>query len=126
LLFPLDCVIRIKTQLDLSKDFSEIPIRTMNLDVKDPIIFVINNDHVRYLTSLNDHLNLMKLIQKNIHLRPTVPPSSSPKQWWIYAIKSVTEERKRGGAVLKNSTKHLLNMRKYIDLFKRKQGIVKY
>lgn len=126
LLFPFDAVIKIKTQLDLSKDFSIEPIRQIWLELKEPIVFVLNNDHVKYLASLNDHINLMRLVQKNIHLRPNEPPKEKPKSWWIYAIKAVTEERKRAGSLLKNSTKNLLNMRKYIDLYKRKQTIVKF
>jgi len=125
LLFPFDAMIKIKTQLDLSKDFSVEPIRQVWIEFKDPIIFVLNHDHVKYLAALNDHINLMRIVQKNIHLRPTEPPKEKPYAWWVYAIKAVTEERKRTGSLLKNSTRNLLNMRKYIDLYKRKQTIVR-
>lgn len=124
LLFPIDINLRIKTQVDTSREITPDIQRTVWIELNDPVIFVLNNDYVKYLSALADHIEFMKIVQKNIHLRPSEPPKEKPKAWWVYAIRSVTEERKRLGTMLKNSTKNLLNMRKYLDLYKRKQTIV--
>ena len=67
---------------------------------------------------------MMKIVQKNIHLRPIEPPKEKPKAWWTYAIKSVIEEKKRLKNLTKTSAKYFVSVRKYTDLYKRRQTLV--
>lgn len=124
LLFPLDLSIRIKTELDLSKDFENDPQKLVLVDVKESIILMLNKDHMRFLGALNEHLRLMNIVQKNLHLRPIEPPKRRLKEWWKYAVRAVLEERKRQSDFSKDPGS-LMKMKKYIDLYKRQQGIVR-
>jgi hypothetical protein len=89
-------------------------------------MFVINNTNLKFISAFADHLELINIVRKNIHLRPHDPPKERPQAWWVYAISAVKDERKRLTTIIKSSAKNLLNMRKYIDLYKRKQTLVRY
>lgn len=68
---------------------------------------------------------MMKIVQKNIHLRPRSLPKEKPKEWVIYAIKAVVEERKRVRSLTNTSPKYVVNMKKYAELYKKKQTLVR-
>lgn len=123
IVFPINATVRIKKQLDLSRDFSYEPQKSISIEVSEPIILMLNKDHMKYLGALNEHLRIMHIIQKNIHLRPNQSPRENPVAWWLYAIKAVTEERKRVIS-MKKTIANMQKMKKYIDLYKRKQNIV--
>jgi len=123
LLFPLDATIKIKQHLDLSKDFSSMSQNSIWIETKKPLIFMLNKNHMRYLGSLNEHIRVMNIVKKNIHLRPSESPIENPTAWWIYAIKAITEEQKTIKSLTRN-TANLLKMRRYIDIYKRKQTII--
>ena len=123
LLFPLDLTLRVKKHLDLSQDFDKEPKTLFWLEVKDAIIFMLNRDNMRFLTALNNHFKSMGIVHKNLHLRPTQPPKAQPKEWLIYAVRAVLEEKRRVSDFAKNPAS-LHKMKKYIDLYKRQQNIV--
>ena len=120
ILFPIDIVIKNKIELDLSRDFSYDPQQSIMIEIKNPVIFMLNKNYMRYLGALNEHIRAMNIVKKNIHLRPTELPKENPIAWWVYAIKAVREERKSVSSLAKN-TANLLKMRRYINLYKRKQ-----
>lgn len=124
LLFPLDLTLRFREELDLSKDFENDPQKLVLVDVKEAIILMLNKDHMRFLGALNEHLRLMNIVQKNLHLRPIEPPKRRLKEWWKYAVRAVLEERKRQSDFSKDPGS-LWKMKKYIDLYKRQQNIVR-
>jgi len=123
LLFPIDATIKIKQHLDLSKDFSSTSQNSIWFETKKPFIFMLNKNHMRYLGSLNEHIRVMNIVKKNIHLRPSESPIENPTAWWIYAIKAINEEQKTIKSLTRN-TSNLLKMRRYIDIYKRKQTII--
>lgn len=127
LVFPFDAIIRIRTQLDLSKDFRHQPMLEITLKFKEPIVLVLNTDNMKYLSALIDNFETMKIIQKNIHLRPGDRPQREPnsniKLWWKYFKNAIIEDKKSSGNLI-NTTKWKINMKKYIDLYKRRQEIV--
>lgn len=127
LVFPFDAIVRIRTQLDLSKDFRHQPMMELTLKFKEPIVLVLNTDNMKYLSALIDNFETMKIIQKNIHLRPGDRPQREPnsniKQWWKYFKNAIIEDKKSSGNLI-NTTKWKINMKKYIDLYKRRQEIV--
>ncbi len=124
LLFPVDINIRLKTETKIQKQTNPIQINSLFIETKEPIMFVINNTNLKFISAFADHLELINIVRKNIHLRPMEPPKEKPQAWWLYAISAVKEERKRLTTIIKSSAKNLLNMRKYIDLYKRKQTLV--
>lgn len=123
-LFPMDVILKISTVQDTGPDFLKKPQNFINLQVLDPIILLINSQTTKYLTSLNNHLSIMQIVQKNLHLRPLETPSENYRAWWRYAIKAVREERKRSESLSQVSAQKLIKMRTYINLYKRKQTIV--
>ncbi len=123
LLCPLDFTVRIKTTFDLSKDFHNEPQELYWIQTKDPIIFMLNKDHMQFLGALNDHLKSMSIVHRNIHLRPNGPPKKMPREWWIYAVRAIIEDKKRGTDFSRDPAS-LIKMKKYIDLYKRQQTIV--
>jgi Vacuolar sorting-associated protein 13, N-terminal len=129
LVFPFDAIIRIRTQLDLSKDFRNQPMLQLTLKFKEPIVLVLNTDNMKYLSALIDNFETMKIIQKNIHLRPSDRPqreqNSNIKFWWKYFKNAIIEDKKSSGNLI-NTTKWKINMKKYIDLYKRRQEIVTF
>jgi hypothetical protein len=116
----MDLKLKIKTEKDKSDDFTQESLSSLKIEIYDPIVFVLNEDYVKFLSALKDHVTLIQIVQKNIHLRPSEPPKEKPKAWWIYAIKAASEERKRLELMIKSSTKNILNRKIYIDLYKRK------
>jgi hypothetical protein len=120
LVFPFDVSIKLKTETKIQKYTNPIEINSLNIETKEPIMFVINNTNLKFISAFADHLELINIVRKNIHLRPNGPPKERPQAWWIYAISAVKDERKRLTTIIKSSAKNLLNMRKYIDLYKRK------
>jgi len=123
LLFPIDATIKIKQYLDLSKDFSSTSQNSIWIETKKPLIFMLNKNHMRYLGSLNEHIRVMNIVKRNIHLRPSESPIENPLAWWIYAVKAINEEQRTIKSLTRN-TANLLKMRRYIDIYKRKQTIV--
>ncbi len=123
ILFPMDFNIKIKQQLDLSQDFSKRPQLAIIIDVKEPFIFMLNKKHMQYLGSLNEHLRVMTIVSKNIHLRPRETPLANPSAWWVYAFNAITEGLKTTKCLVKNTT-NLMKMRRYIDIYKRQQSMV--
>ena len=127
LLFPLDISLKMIKAQDLTSNFKESARLTIKVDIKEALIFVINNDHIQYLKTLTDSLKVMEIVQKNIHLRPNQRLQNRKANaiaWWQYAIKCVLEERKKVDNLFKSSATKLYQTRKYIDLYKRKQEIV--
>jgi len=123
LLSPMDVTIKIKQELDLSRDFSFVPQRSIYVDIKEPLIFTLNKADMQYLGSLKEHFRMMNIVSQNIHLRPSESPLENPFAWWVYAFNAIIEQRKNLKS-LSTNTGNLLKMRRYIDLYKRNQTIV--
>jgi len=123
LLYPLDMTIRLKKTGDQSKDFHTEPQELLWIETKDPIILMLNKDHMQFLGALSNHFKAMNLVHRNLHLRPNGAPKKMPKEWFIYAIKAVIEDKKRAKDFSKDPSS-LIKMKKYIDLYKRQQTIV--
>ena len=126
ILLPIHATVRAKKMLVLSKN--KLTYETSQqflIDTNEPIMLMLNKNHMRYIGALSQHIKLMSIVQKNIYLRPMNSPKERPGLWWIYAIKSVVEERKRQTKFARSST-NILKMRKYVNLYKRKQNIVNY
>lgn len=124
LLAPMDVTIKTKQELDLSRDFSLVPQTSIFVDIKEPFIFILNKSHMQYLGSLNEHLRMMNIVSQNIHLRPSESPLENPFAWWVYAFNAIIEERKKVKSLSTNAS-NLLKMRRYIDIYKRNQTIVR-
>jgi len=123
LLYPLDLTVRVKKILDQSRDFQTEPQRLLWIETKDPIIVMLNKDHMQFLGALNNHLKSMNIVHRNLHLRPNGSPKKMPREWLIYAVKAIIEDKKRAKDFSKDPSS-FLKMKKYIDLYKRQQTIV--
>jgi len=125
ILYPLDVTIKSKQELDLSRDFSFVPQKSIAVEIKEPLIFMLNKLHMQYLGSLNEHIGMVNKVARNIHLRPSESPLENPFAWWVYAFNAIIEERKTIKS-LAASTGNLVKMRRYIELYKREQSIVAF
>lgn len=123
LLLPLSFSIRTKKETVMAGDFTFQTSQEFLVDINEPVTLTLSKIHMQYLGGLSQHAKLISIVQKNIHLRPQDLPKEKPSSWWVYAIKSVNEERKRQTKFSRDSA-NLLRMRKYMDLYKRKQTLV--
>ena len=124
ILYPLNISVQINKEISLAKDFTHNFAYHLSIKISDPIILTLNKYHMQYLGALKNHMGRTSIIQKNIHMRPFEFPKEKPAAWWKYAITSVIEERKRQNKFTMSHA-NLVKMRRYIDLFKRDQTIVR-
>ena len=124
ILYPLNIHVRIIKEISLAKDFTHNFAYHLSINISDPIILTLNRYHMQYLGSLKNHMQRTSIIQKNIHMRPFEFPKEKPAAWWKYAITSVIEERKRQNKFTMSHA-NLIKMRRYIELYKRDQTIVR-
>ena len=124
ILYPLNISAQISKEIKLAKDFTHIFSYHISLNISDPIILTLNKYHMQYMGGLQDHMERTGIIRKNLHMRPFEFPKEKPSAWWKYAITAVIEERKRQNRFTMSHA-NLLKMRKYIDLYKRSQSIVR-
>ena len=122
LLFPTNFNIKIVSRLDFSDNTNNIPYQSINIDLNDPITFLLSPEQIKFIEALNSHIQNLTKIHKNIHLRPIKRLKDDVKGWWRYAIRAVTEKCERDQVYKKSWS--LIKMRKYISLYKRHQHIV--
>ena len=124
ILLPLHVTIKAKKVMVLSRNkLTYDTSQQFWVETSEPIMLMLNKNHMRYIGALNQHIKLLQIVKKNLHLRPTSTPKERPALWWIYAVKSVVEERKRQTKFSRSST-NIMKMRKYVNLYKRKQTFV--
>lgn len=124
-ILPLDFMMRIGKNQDASDANVNKPKSFMHIYLQESLIVFANKLLTKYITCLNQHVSVMKIVAKNLHLRPTQTPRENRVNWWKYAIQAVIEDLKRGQFVASNSIWKTLRNRKYIDFFKKKQDIVR-
>lgn len=123
-ILPMDLLAHIGKNDYSNHDGINKPKSYVHIHMQEPLIMLANKLLIKYITCLNHHFSMMKTVQKNLHLRPLVTPRENAVVWWVYAIKAVVEDLKRGSDLARSSVWKILRMRRYIDLYKRKQDIV--
>ncbi|CAD8200188.1 unnamed protein product [Paramecium octaurelia] len=122
ILTPID--IEIKYTLNRNYEQLTQPIQVLSIVVKSPIIIQLNKEQKEYLIKLNEALSSQEVIQDNFHLRPTKDIKNAYSEWWKYFIKSIILKQKSKKLDLGYSSKKLVLMKRYIELYKRKQTII--
>ncbi|CAD8104021.1 unnamed protein product [Paramecium primaurelia] len=122
ILMPVD--IEIKYTLNKNYELLTQPIMILEALIKSPVIFQLNKEQKNYLIKLNEVLSNQEIIQDNFHLRPTKEIKNSYSEWWKYFINSIILKQKSQKLDLSFSSKKLVSMKRYIQLYKRKQNIV--
>ena len=121
------CNLTIKLQ-QIFKD-NVANVEKTNFDIKidfhQPLIFIFNKNQIEYLNKIEKHLKAMEIIRNNLHIRPTTPLRTSRLDWFRYAIKAVIDQNRKLKLDIQKSTYKLFLMKRYINLYKRKQRIVK-
>jgi len=125
ILLPIHLTVRMTKQIELpKKGFGVESSQFFWIESVGPVILMLNKNHMRYLGGLSEHIRLISVVQKNIHLRPINPPKEKPSAWLVYACKAVIEERKRQTKFARSSS-NVIKMRKYINLYKRHQTLIR-
>ncbi|CAD8125695.1 unnamed protein product [Paramecium sonneborni] len=131
ILMPID----IEIKYTVNKNYEQLtqPIMILEVLIQSPVIFNLNKELKNYLIKLNEVLSCQEIIQDNFHLRPTkeIKNNYSEKEikkiyseWWKYFINSIILKQKSQKLDLSFSYKKLVSMKRYIQLYKRKQNIV--
>ena len=123
-ILPFDFTIKMGKNCDSTSENLHIPKTYLNIQLQESLILLVNKHITKYLTSLNQHFSVMKIVQKNLHLRPMQTPKENSGAWWRYAFQAIVEDHKRNTHAARNSAWRTMKMRKYIEFFKRKQTIV--
>ncbi|CAD8125312.1 unnamed protein product [Paramecium sonneborni] len=121
ILMPID--IEIMYTVNKNYELLNQPIMILEVLIKSPIIFQLNKEQKNYLIKLNEVLSCQEIIQDNFHLRPK-EIKNNYSEWWKYFINSVILKQKSQKLDLSFSYKKLVSMKRYIQLYKRKQNIV--
>jgi len=125
ILLPIHLTVRMRKQVELPQNgFTVESSQQFWIESIGPVILMLNKNHMRYLGGLSEHIRLISVVQKNIHLRPINPPKEKPGDWLVYACRAVIEERKRQTKFARSSS-NLIKMRKYINLYKRHQTLIR-
>ncbi|CAD8080873.1 unnamed protein product [Paramecium sonneborni] len=122
LLSPIDITIKLtiyKNQEELNK-----PIQSIEVTIDNPIIFQINKESKNYLVKLNEVLQNLEVVQDNFHFRPKCEIKGNQGEWWKYLINAVMQNQKNHKLDLGYSSRRLVQMKRYIELYKRKQTII--
>ncbi|CAD8117933.1 unnamed protein product [Paramecium sonneborni] len=123
ILTPID--IEIKYMINRNYEQLTQPIQILQILIKSPIIIQLNKNQKDYLIKLNETLQCQEVIQDNFHLRPIKEiQKASYSEWWKYLIKSTILKQKIKKLDLSYSSKKLVLMKRYIELYKRKQTII--
>ncbi|CAK91760.1 unnamed protein product (macronuclear) [Paramecium tetraurelia] len=122
ILMPID----IEIKYTLNKNYEQLtqPIMVLEALIKSPVIIQLNKEQKNYLIKLNEVLSCQEIIQDNFHLRPTKEIKNNYSDWWKYFINSIILKQKSQKLDLSFSSKKLVSMKRYIQLYKRKQNIV--
>lgn len=97
----------------------------IKIDFHQPLIFIFNKNQIEYLNKIEKHLKAMEIIRNNLHIRPTTPLRTSQLDWFRYAIKAVIDQNRKLKLDIQKSTYKLFMRKRYINLYKRKQRIVR-
>ncbi|CAD8151455.1 unnamed protein product [Paramecium octaurelia] len=122
LLSSIDITVKLtmyKNQEELSQ-----PIQSIEVTVDNPIIFQINKESKNYLVKLNEVLQNLEIVQDNFHFRPKCEVKANYSEWWKYLINAVMQNQKNHKLDLGYSSRRLVLMKRYIELYKRKQTII--
>ena len=122
--FPIDLLMQVQINNDLKADLTTTPRVDCQLQLLDPVTFLISAETTKYIASLLNQAKIMKIIQRNLHLRPLVSPMHNHLGWWKYAIQAVFDEQKRTQSYSQVSTSRLLKIKDYLKLYKRYQNLV--
>lgn len=63
-------------------------------------------------------------MQDNFHFRPKCEVKNNYGEWWKYLINAVMQNQKNHKLDLGYSSRRLVLMKRYIELYKRKQTII--
>ncbi|KAM3144515.1 Vacuolar protein sorting-associated protein 13 [Paramecium bursaria] len=123
-LHPMD--ITIKLTINKEADQLDKPIQDIQINIDSPIIFMMNKEQKNYLLKLNELLKNLEIIQDNFHLRPSmdIQQAKNYGEWWKYLINAVMQKQKNHRLDLGYSSRKLVLMKRYIQLYKRKQNII--
>eukprot|EP01017_Pseudomicrothorax_dubius_P006712 TRINITY_DN11974_c0_g1_i1.p1 TRINITY_DN11974_c0_g1~~TRINITY_DN11974_c0_g1_i1.p1 ORF type:complete len:839 (+),score=179.27 TRINITY_DN11974_c0_g1_i1:29-2545(+) len=127
ILHPVDFAVRISMLKDPSHALEEprLPQKRVEVELPAPLTFVLNNVQLAYLRNIGTTMSALQLIQRNLHLRPTVPcGKDTARHWWRYAVRAVQEETRQVKYDLMTSVRRTLQMRRYIELYKRTQEMI--
>ncbi|CAD8184925.1 unnamed protein product [Paramecium pentaurelia] len=122
LLNPIDIIVKLtmyKNQEELSQ-----PIQSVEVTIDNPIIFQINKESKNYILKLNEVLQNLEIVQDNFHFRPKCEVKANYSEWWKYLINAVMQNQKNHKLDLGYSSRRLVLMKRYIELYKRKQTII--
>ncbi|CAD8061056.1 unnamed protein product [Paramecium sonneborni] len=122
LLSPID--ISIKLVINKNQDELGKPIQNLTINIDTPIIFQLNKESKSYLLKLNEVLQNLEIVQDNFHFRPKCEVKNNYGEWWKYLINAVMQNQKNHKLDLGYSSRRLVLMKRYIELYKRKQTII--
>ena len=95
------------------------------LTFKKPLIIILNKQQREYFGNMGKHIKSLEIIRSNLHIRPTVLFRNNRLEWFKYAVKAIIEQNKKLKLNFKKSTQKLTLQMKYINLYKKKQKIVR-
>lgn len=121
LLAPTDMLLYLSTERDVHSTRFRKPQVSVKVHVPDPVILLLNNQTTAFLTAFANSMNMMKVVQKNLHLRPLETPTENVKGWWKYAIRSIREQKKKHPYA---TPEGMMRWGNYKALYMRKQNIV--
>ncbi|CAK75254.1 unnamed protein product (macronuclear) [Paramecium tetraurelia] len=122
LLSPID--ISIKLIINKNQDEQGKPFQNLTINIDTPVIFQLNKESKNYLLKLNEVLQNLEIVQDNFHFRPKCEVKNNYGEWWKYLINAVMQNQKNHKLDLGYSSRRLVLMKRYIELYKRKQTII--
>ncbi|CAD8044814.1 unnamed protein product [Paramecium primaurelia] len=122
LLSPID--ISIKLIINKNQDEQGKPLQNLTINIETPVIFQLNKESKNYLLKLNEVLQNLEIVQDNFHFRPKCEVKNNYGEWWKYLINAVMQNQKNHKLDLGYSSRRLVLMKRYIELYKRKQTII--
>lgn len=125
LLQPCNLAIKFQQAFKDQLDNVEKTYLDIKIDFHQPLIFIFNKNQIEYLDKIEKHLKAMEIIRNNLHIRPTTPLRTSRLDWFRYAIKAVIDQNRKLKLDIQKSTYKLFLRKRYINLYKRRQRIVK-
>lgn len=133
MLFPLNSELRLTLQEQDGFDLTEKRFSTLELVMKNPIIFSLNKDQIHSILVFGSTLNDLMKIHSNFHLRPAIDlggskdskgGSKAAREWWRYAINAVIEEKRMSWNFYRAYKTYKMYER-YVIFFKRQNKFIK-